>query len=102
MSDSFEQLVISRLDDLKNDSNRNFDLLVSGQRALHAKFEEHAKEDTKRFESIDAQFATAATIAAEAKGVAKTTAKVWGICTGLTTPIVAAIWAVWKAFHRIP
>ena len=89
-TDPFQQLVIQRLDELRDDN-----------KLFLQKLEEHGKEDVVRFETIDQKFSDAATIAAESKGVAKATAKFWGLCAGLPGPIAAGVWAIWKAFHGL-
>lgn len=103
MSDqSFEQMVISRLDDIKEDLNRANDQHNEGLKKLFELHEVHVADDIKRFESIDDQFTAAAVNAAETKGAAKVTARMWGLAMGLPTPIGAGIWAIWKALHKLP
>jgi hypothetical protein len=101
MDSTSEQLILSRLDDLKNDVNRASDRHDAGMRKLFELHEEHGREDNRRFEAIDAQFKQAAVLAAEAKGVAKTTAKFWGLCAGLPVPIITGIWGIWKYIHGL-
>lgn len=100
--DGFEKLVIQRLDDLKQDVIRASDQNHEGLKKLFELHESHVQDDIARFEKIDGQFTDAAVLAAEAKGVAKTTAKMWGLCAGLPAPILTGIWAIWKAVHRVP
>jgi hypothetical protein len=90
MSEPFESLVIQRLDELREDN-----------KLFLTKLEDHGKEDTLRFESIDRKFGDLAAAAAEAKGTAKATAKFWGLCAGLPAPIAGAIFALWKVLHHI-
>lgn len=66
----FETLLIARLDAQDTTANRNFDLLVAGMKSHNDKFDAHVKEDVVQFEAI-------ANRDAEAKGSAKTMAKVW-------------------------
>lgn len=84
--------VLQMLGDMKSDMNRNFDLLVEGQKTLFNKFNEHEKQDDKRFEEIHVK-------AAEDKGEAKITAKLWGIGTGLVGGGLALLPEIWKYFH---
>jgi hypothetical protein len=98
---SFEQLVLAQLTAIKDDVNRASDRHEAGMKKLFEIHEAHAQDDIKRFESIDKQFTDAACLAAEAKGVAKTTAKAWGLMAGLPAPIFGAVWAIWKAFHGL-
>lgn len=62
--------VLQILSDMKNDMNRNFDLLVAGQKTLYTKLDAHEAEDNKRFEEIHIKAAVDA-------GEAKATAKLW-------------------------
>jgi hypothetical protein len=103
MSDpSFEQLVLSQLTAIKDDVNRSSDRHEAGMKKLFDIHEAHAADDIKRFDGISEQFTELATKAAESKGEAKATAKIWGLAAGLPAPIAAGIWAVWKAFHKLP
>lgn len=101
MSEPFEQLVIARLDDLKNDINTASARHEEGMKKLFDIHEEHAKDDIKRFEGINDQFTSIATKAAEAKGEAKQTAKMWGFMTALPVPIGALLWKIWLHFHGL-
>lgn len=102
MPDSFEPMVIARLDDLKSDVNRASDRHDEGLKKLFELHEVHVADDITRFKAIDQQFTDAAVLAAEAKGTAKATARVWGLMAGVPVPLGTAIWAIWKAIHRIP
>lgn len=102
MSDpSFEQLVLAQLTAIKDDVNRASDRHEAGMKKLFDIHEAHAKDDIVRFESIDKQLSVSAEKAAEAKGIAKTTAKFWGLMAGLPAPVAGGIWAIWKAFHGL-
>jgi hypothetical protein len=57
-------MLADSIKDLKVDLNRNFDLLVAGQKTLYQKFESHEQEDTKQFGEIK-------TVAAKAEGAAQ-------------------------------
>lgn len=100
MNDSFEQIVIARLDDLKSDVNRASDHHDAGLKKLFEIHEAHAADDTRRFEDINQQFATAAISAAEVKGAAIQKAKMWGAVIGLPTPVATAVWALFRYFHH--
>src|SRR5580658_8306223 len=56
-------MLADSIKDLKSDMNRNFDLLVAGQRKIYDEFQAHCKEDDHNFGEIKQ-------LAAEAKGVA--------------------------------
>src|SRR5580658_6005655 len=56
-------MLADSIKDLKNDMNRNFDLLVGGQRKIYDEFQSHCKEDDKQFGEIKQ-------LTAEAKGEA--------------------------------
>jgi len=62
----------------------------AGMKKLFDIHEAHAADDIKRFENIDQKFSAAA----EAKGVAKQTAKFWGLCAVLPAPILGGLWAI--------
>lgn len=64
MSEAFEQLVISRLDQL-----------VQGQEKAAEVFADHVKDDDERFTSIEVA-------AAETAGAVKQRATFWGASTG--------------------
>lgn len=101
MSDSFEKLVIQRLDDLKQDVIRSSDQNREGLKKLFDLHETHVQDDITRFEKIDGQFTDAAVLAAEAKGTAKATAKFWGIIVALPGSATGMIWTVWKFLQHI-
>jgi hypothetical protein len=71
--DKFEDLVISRLDQL-----------VTGQTKMWDAFQEHVKDDDKRFNSIEV-------IAAENAGAAKQRATFWGVGTGFVAAAISGL-----------
>lgn len=101
MSDIFEQLVIQRLDDIKEDMNRASDRHDSNLRKLFELHEAHTQSDVEQFKHIDGQFNDAAVVAAETKGAAKATAKFWGIVVATPGSITGLIWAIWKFLEHI-
>jgi hypothetical protein len=111
-----------RIDDLKDYMAGQFSLLVKGQEAMFRKFDEHAAEDKRQFEQINANVLTAKSSAdqgireakaaadakfeqidlkaSEAKGAAVATGKVWGVLSGLgATGILGTVWEIFSKFH---
>jgi hypothetical protein len=100
MDDQLAALIINRIDDMKNDNNRNFDLLLDGQRKLHAKMEEHEELDTTRFNGIRLEISNAKA-ATDAK--ATLTAKFWATVASVVAAIFGAfagIFGDWFLFGR--
>jgi hypothetical protein len=113
MSDpSFEQQVLQKLDTLYKQwedhgvidvgefhgIHTKVDMLLDNQKTFGAKFDEHVKENSTRFEAIDHKFTAIAVIAAEDKGSAKATAKTWGIVGGAGSAIIGGLATFLKYF----
>ena len=100
MDDQLATMIISRLDDLKEDANRNFDLLMQGQRGMQEKFEAHERSDQDQFAGLHLAIATAASTQ---DAVATTRAKFWaGVysCVSLILGIFGGIFGRWVLWGR--
>jgi hypothetical protein len=92
VDDQTAQLIInhidSRIDDLKDTTNQNFNLLVNGMRTLHDKFEAHEKIDTEQFTDIKVSIESS-------KAVATTKARLWASVSTLAALVIAFLTALW-------
>ena len=101
MSDpSFETAVLAQLAAIRDDAARSSDRHDAGLKKLFDIHEAHCADDAKRFDGISTDFTNIAIGAAEAKGEARVTAKIWGLCAGAGGALLAIIPEVWKYLHR--